>query len=162
MKKINLTRGYVALVSDIDYLRVLKAGPWYAHVQKGRTVYAERNVYKDDGSHTLQKMHRFILGLTDPTILTDHKDGNGLHNWRRNLRKATHSQNNCNKAVRKDNTSGYANVSFDSERGLYAAYINLSHKRTFVGRFTGRVAAHRAVEEARVRLHKGFARSAHA
>jgi hypothetical protein len=39
MKRVTLSRGYSALVSDKDYQRILKTGPWYA-VVKRNSVYA--------------------------------------------------------------------------------------------------------------------------
>lgn len=42
-------------------------------------------------------LHRFILGLTDPSIQADHINGNGLDNRRENLREATNRQNQANR-----------------------------------------------------------------
>lgn len=159
--EINLSRGYVAKVSQKDYKRVQAAGPWFAHVdEKRNVVYAERNIRKADGKWTMQKLHRFILRLTEPRVLGDHKDGDGLNNLRSNLRKATRSQSECNKGKRKDNTSGYTGVSWDAKSGMYYAYINVNHKRKVVGRFSGKVAAHKAVEAVRVIKHGSFVRQA--
>ena len=81
MAKIPLTReGFFATVDDADYERVIAAGPWHlltsAHI--GLTVYAYRNSRKPDGSQTSQRLHRFILGLTDPKVFVDHINGRGL------------------------------------------------------------------------------------
>lgn len=46
-------------------------------------------------------MHRLILGLTDPKMCGDHKNGDGLDNRRRNLRVATQAQNNAHKKYTK-------------------------------------------------------------
>jgi hypothetical protein len=47
------------------------------------------------------KMHRLILGLTDPKIIVDHKDRDRLNNSRSNLRVCTSSQNSANRSKTK-------------------------------------------------------------
>ena len=42
-------------------------------------------------------MHRFILGLTDPTVQVDHAERNGLNNQCHNLRKCVDGENQANK-----------------------------------------------------------------
>lgn len=83
MKQIELTRGKFALVDDADY-EWLNQYKWQCDT-KGYAVH-----YK------LGKMHRCILGLTDPKVFTDHIDRNTLNNQRSNLRVATAAQNKQN------------------------------------------------------------------
>jgi lipoate-protein ligase A len=72
-----------AYVDEADYERVAalkwrplrrRSGAWHAIAHKpgqhGKTVV----------------MHRMLLGVEDPEVLVYHADGNGLHNWRANLR----------------------------------------------------------------------------
>lgn len=92
MKHIPLTKGYQALVDDADY-EYLNQFNWTVLIYD-HTCYAVRTIGNKMGSIS---MHRDILGLTDKTILTDHKDHNGLNNQRDNLRKCTHVQNSQNK-----------------------------------------------------------------
>jgi len=54
------------------------------------------------------RLHRIIMGITDPKIMIDHKDRNGLNNTRENLRIATNSQNQMNKI--STSSSGYMGV----------------------------------------------------
>ena len=58
MRTIQLTKGYVAQVSDEVYASVMAAGPWHAHIGK-RNVYARHSSRKPDGSMTHQYMQRF-------------------------------------------------------------------------------------------------------
>jgi len=44
------------------------------------------------------RMHRLVLGVTDPEILVDHKDRDRLNNQRGNLREFTHTQNSNNRS----------------------------------------------------------------
>ena len=93
MKAIQLTRGYKALVDDADY-EWLNKWKWYA--VKGTSTYYVMTYIKNRST----RMHRLILGLTDPKILGDHKDHNGLNNQRHNIRICTISENQKNKISR--------------------------------------------------------------
>lgn len=53
----------------------------------------------------------------DNSMFIDHIDGNKLNNSKDNLRIASVSQNNMNVKIRKDNTTGYKNISIDYFRG---------------------------------------------
>ena len=91
--KLNGKHGGVALVDDEDYAELSKY-KWHS-VKDTHTMYAGR---RDKWPiHTKKTMHRHILNLTDPKVIVDHKDGNGLNNQRHNLRICTHSQNIANK-----------------------------------------------------------------
>ena len=123
--QVNLSRGYKAEVSRVDYRRVVLAGPWFTHVDsKKKTVYAERNVQKTDGTWTMQKLHRFIKNVSDPNVLVDHRDGNGLNNTRRNLRKVTASQSQQNRSKQSNNTTGISGVSWNTNAEKYEQAVN--------------------------------------
>jgi hypothetical protein len=103
VKEIPLTKGYVAIVDDEDFDLVAKF-KWYAF-GKRKKIYAGRS----PGTGLLS-MHRVILGITDPKIQVDHRDGDGLNNRRYNLRVATNAQNEANRKKPSNNTSGYKGV----------------------------------------------------
>jgi hypothetical protein len=159
MREIPLTQGYTALVSDRDYARVVAAGPWTAQIKprKDGSVYTVYAIHSF-GRHSNVRLHRFILGVTDPKIEVDHKDGNGLQCNRRNLRTATHGQNVHNQRLSKANTSGYKGVSWDTQSRKWTAYIYLGGKQIWLGFFTDKVKAARAYDKA---AHKYFGRFAH-
>lgn len=54
-------------------------------------------------------------------------------------------------SIRQDNTSGYRGVSFDARRGKWHAYINVSGRRKYVGRFKAAHDAALARDEAAYR-----------
>ena len=74
----------------------------------------------------------------------DHIDGNKTNNHVSNLRWATHSENQLNKKIQSNNTSGFAGVSFDHKRNKYRA----TFKKKFLGVFIDKVSAVRARVEA--------------
>ena len=101
MKEIQLTQGKVTKVSDEDYDDLMKYKWQYDLLSNGKDGYARR--WNPDGSNI--RMHRHILGLTDPSIYVDHIDRDKLNNQRENLRIATFAQNSQNVPKSKENPS---------------------------------------------------------
>lgn len=151
MKMIPLTQGYFATVDDRDYAQLRKFN-WCAHVKPQRTVYAKRR-----GKTKQMDMHVQILGLQPGTVI-DHRDGNGLNNRRRNLRRCRVYQNVQNQRRRSTNTSGFKGVSWNKNCEKWIARIMARYKSVFLGYFSSRRAAARAYNEAAIRLHGPFAR----
>jgi len=58
----------------------------------------------------------------------DHKDRNRANNKWDNLRVATDSQNNYNRGIASNNTSGYKGVSWDKRLGLWGARLESNYK----------------------------------
>jgi hypothetical protein len=85
MKEIKLTRGFVALIDDCDFERVIAAGPWSAAITP-ETIYAQHMIRDPDtGNRSAEKLGHFLLGLRDPKMTVRYADGNGCHCWRSNL-----------------------------------------------------------------------------
>lgn len=171
MRLIPLTQGEYAMVDDEDY-DFLSQWKWHCSNERGRK-YACRRQYRKDGSRRskILKMHRVILGLTNPKKLGDHKDGNGLNNQRNNIRKATHKQNLRNRHTVRFLTSKYKGVykyiSTSSYRGKSYKYvywrssITVNGKEKGLGHFkydkNGETDAAKAYDEAAKKYLKEFA-----
>lgn len=115
MSKIELKNGYTILVDDEDYDELIKH-KWHI-CKKQHTQYAMSCFVKSmDKSHPLYhkhtKMHRYILGITDPNTYIDHIDGNGLNNHKSNLRVCTNSENQQNYIKKRKSTSCFNGVSY--------------------------------------------------
>lgn len=68
-------------------------------------------------------MHRLIAGVTDPSILVDHVDGDTLNNRRKNLRECNNAQNQLNAIKRRrPSTSRFIGVYHRSDSGRWRAY----------------------------------------
>lgn len=151
MKEIKLTQGKVALVDDEDY-EVVIGGKWCAHFEK-KNWYATG---RKGGKH--YRMHRLIMGVTDPTINVDHKDGNGLNNQKNNLRVATTSQNISNGRVREGFTSKYKGVHWDKFNNKWRAMVQSKEGIKRLGRFDNEVHAALVYNEAALKIQGEFAR----
>ena len=152
IKELSLSNGRITILNDYDYDRIIDMGlTWRA--DKDKNTYYVRANYR--GSNIL--MHRIILNVP-PEMLTDHIDGNGLNNTRRNLRIVTYAQNGMNKQIPIDNTSGYKGVYFEPERDKYHAQIRVNYKGIFLGRFDDPKEAAKAYNKAAEEHFGEFAR----
>lgn len=156
MKEIPLNHGRVALVDDADY-ELLMLWKWYAIKGKG-TYYATRGVW--DGQNKKQShvlMAREIMGATDPSVLVDHRDRNGLNNQRNNLRLCSVHQNNCNKTPKKNRASEYLGVYWYPKLNKWRVKITHNYKTIHVGVFENEIDAAFAYNDAAVKHHGDFA-----
>ena len=151
-KEIKLTKNKFAVVDD-DMFEIVNRNKWVSECVHG-TWYA----YRRNGKKFL-KMHRFILGLTDPRVKVDHMDGNGLNNQRSNLRICTIAENNKNCKIRKDNTSGRKGVTWFKPNQKWGSAISANGIRRFLGLFENIDDATRAYDKAAEELHGEFART---
>ena len=131
-------------MDDKDYVAISKY-KWYAKRCKG-LLYAARH----DASLREIYMHQMIFGVK----WCDHANRNSLDNRRNNLRKASRSQQNCNRKMQKNNTSGYKGVSF--AEGYWRAQI-WQGQRIHLGYYKTKEEAARAYDEAAKKLHGEFA-----
>lgn len=119
----------IVLVDDEDAPAVTRRR-WCVAAGGGRSpvLYAVANVYVG-GRRAQIKMHKLITGWPE----TDHRNRNGLDNRRSNLRPASRSQNNANRAVQRNNTSGYKGVTFDKRAGRWLAQIQYDRRNHHLG-----------------------------
>lgn len=158
-RTIPLTQGQVAIVSAQDWKR-LSMHKWWAKesvTKHTRTWYARRSV-GPKGKQRYIWMHREIAGAKAHEEV-DHKDGNGLHNWRRNLRCCTRRQNMCN-ARQRVNTSGYIGVCAFPKNKInpWTAQLSRCHRTINLGYFPTAIAAAVARDKAAIKEYGKFAR----
>lgn len=138
---------------DDQHFDYLNSFTWCAH-KIGNTFYAIRKVKR------LQTvlMHREILGITDPGIYGDHRDGNGLNNQSHNLRTATHSDNLCNRGAVKNSKSKYKGVGWITSHKMWRAQIQKDKIITPLGYFKDEIEAAKAYDRAAIQIHGEYAR----
>lgn len=140
MREIQLTKGKVTIVDNIDYM-YLSRFSWYAReskkVGKAPIFYAcRREGVRGDSRYFY--MHREILermGFKN-FIQTDHKNRNSLDNTRENLRPATSSQNNSNmnSKIGKSGYRGVVRLSGNLEKP-FRALLSVNGRTLHVGYF---------------------------
>ena len=106
--------------------------------------------------------HRIIWFLHHKQMpdYIDHIDGNKLNNKIENLRICNLTENLCNSSIRKDNTSGYKGVSWFKPYKKWKARINIYGKEYHLGYFSKKNEAIEVAKQARLNIHKEFARHA--
>lgn len=137
---------------DMDDYDEIKQYTWYA-MQTGHysTVYTD-NV-KD---HSRIAMHQLIAGK-----YYDHADRNPFNNRKYNLRYATHAENSRNHNKRRDNTSGFIGVGWNTQHNKWAARIDVNRKQIHLGYFSDIQDAIRARLEAEAKYFGEFAPQRH-
>jgi hypothetical protein len=146
---IPLTRGYAAIIDTVDY-PLISGYRWRVKTSADKQIYAIGAKKKGDAV----LMHRLITGAP-ADIEIDHRDCDGLHNWRSNLRIATRSQNARNRRA----LTPVKGASFVKERGQYRAQIMFERKKINLGNFSTAKEAGRAYDAAAIRLFGEFART---
>jgi hypothetical protein len=155
---IPLTQGKVAIIDDVD--AGLASSNWQTRLL-GQTWYAQRNVRLLDGRKTMERLHTAVWrrahpGESHPSEI-DHKNGNGLDNRRSNLRPATHQENNRNRRLQSNNTSGYKGVHWETCTQKWRAVIKVDGHQHRLGRFGIAEEAARVYDAKARALFKDFA-----
>lgn len=157
VKEIELTQGKVALVDDADF-EWLSQFRWHVCKSKvSNTFYAARWTLRVDGVRSYVLMHRLIIEASS-TEQTDHKDGNGLNNTRENLRSCSNTENQQNKPMQLNNTSGYKGVSMHKHTRRWRASISHEGRHKHIGYFDTPEDAAVAYDKTALELYGNFAR----
>ena len=143
-----------AMVDAEDYGR-LSAYRW----KLTNHGYAARNARRDVGEGVVWVtvfMHREVLGLTHgDERRSDHINGDRLDNRRCNLRAVTNAENCQNRGPRanRGSTSRFRGVSWKSDRGKWAAQVQVDGRNRVVGYFDDEIEAAEAARLARAEAY---------
>ena len=132
------------------------AGSEAGCVARGRRPYI-RITIANEHFHASQLAWFYVHGVW-PERLIDHCDGDPLNNRFANLREASDSQNQANRRLNKNSTSGFKGVYFDKSSGRWAANILKDRQKFWLGCHDTPEQAHAAYCEAAQRIHGKFAR----
>lgn len=96
---------------------------WY--IQKEEYLNSNTNYVTHD---KYGRLHRYLLGVTDPKIIIDHIDKNGLNCQRKNLRITTCSENKRNSNTLPNNKFHFNGLSFEKPKGNRKWRIKVSYQ----------------------------------
>lgn len=141
---IHLTKGYIAIVDEIDAdLAGLK---WHVR-RNGRKFYAVNKGWRK--SDPVIVMHRIIAeringGEIPGGLVVDHKNGITTDNRRENIRLATPTENNRNREMNRNNKVGFKGVHPHNHANRWTSAIRLNNTTKYLGCFDTPVKAHAA------------------
>lgn len=113
----------------------VKAGSEAGSVHKHRLTHY-RVVHIDDAQYKAHRLAWLYVTGKLPDGQIDHQDGNGLHNWIKNLRDVNNRQNARNARLNNRNTSGFVGVFFDNACRKWRAQIRTESGQKHLGLFT--------------------------
>lgn len=141
--QIPLRGGGVALVDDCD--AHLLTGGWFPETGPTGITYACRKITIAPKVQVKRRLHRLVLGLTDPKALVDHRNGDGLDCRRENLLICSPAENQRNRAgPTRANTSGYIGVVWHPQSQKWRAQIRHLGRTHSFGLHDTKEAAYRA------------------
>jgi hypothetical protein len=103
--------------------------------------------------------HRLIFLMHHGCLpeFIDHIDGNPSNNKIENLRAAKSTENQHNRKLGKDNTSGVKGVDWHARSKKWMVRIRVNNKRKYFGSFDNLELAGLVAQEARNKYHREFA-----
>jgi len=113
---------------DLEDYNIIKNYNWRIHKK-----YVEAYVPMSNPRRQIC-MHRLVMGLDnevyDYTKDVDHiKTEHKFDNRKSNLRVVNKRENNCNRVLQKNNTSGYSGIYWAKDRNKWRVRININGKR---------------------------------
>jgi hypothetical protein len=150
---LSLTKGLRTLVDDEDYevYKDLHLSARYA--SSNQKFYARLKI-----SGKTAQLHRLIMNATEGDV--DHISGDTLDNRRSNLRLCSRAQNCWNRKRPVTSTTGEKDIYHRKDRDVYVVKVGVLGKRKYIGYYKLLSDAVEARNEAVVRLHGEFARTA--
>ncbi len=121
-------------IIDKEDVDKVKSHKW--RLNKGGTSRSKCNgVYTGNAKNSrCISLHRFLTDCPQ-NMYVDHINGNRLDNRKSNLRVCTNQENNFNRTVQGNNTSGSKGVWFDKSRSKWTAEIKYNNRKIYIGRY---------------------------
>ena len=153
-------------IETINSLFEYKGGDLLWKVSRGGTSIGDIAGRMTDNGYRVVKVngvlypvHRIVYQMHggDVSQWVDHIDGNPLNNSIENLRGCTRTQNQHNRALNSNNTSGVKNVYRNSVGTQWNVSVRVNGQRKFIGGFYDLELAELVAMEARNKYHGEYA-----
>jgi hypothetical protein len=139
---------------------------WKSKLSRKTVIDSEAGTVNLNGYRQIQiqgqiyMAHRVAYKIkTGIDCLLDHRDLNRLNNAFLNLRPCSESQNNMNRSIQSNNTTGFKGVSFHKGRNQYLAYAKIDGVMFFGGWHSNAKSAAASAENLRKKIHGDFNRN---
>lgn len=139
--KLELTKGYVSFIDECDAAKVAACNWQVVFGSSENLPYAKGC---PDGKKWV-RLHRFLMEPEDGFVI-DHRDGDTLNNRRSNLRVATRQENDKNRRLQKNSSTGLKGVSAVGKG--FSASIRVDRKSRSLGTFRTAIEAALAYDAA--------------
>lgn len=113
---------FIVDVEDVDKVKILH---WW---ESGNHFHAKQN-------RKIISLQNYLLNMYEEGFVVDHINRNPLDNRKCNLRKCTIYENNLNKKLKSNNTTGFTGVIVDKRNGRFVPYITYNKKRMTFGSY---------------------------
>lgn len=147
--EVTVKNSDIVYVVDAEDVNWMKGYTWYTDKAHGvkypylsakkrlDTVEYERKEIKIHVEIMREEIEKFKMDIPDyhKRIIIDHIDGDISNNRRKNLRVRTQSENNMNKKVQSNNTTGFVGVTWHSKQKMWNVMIDYEDERIELGSF---------------------------
>jgi hypothetical protein len=124
---IGITSNGINFYFDKEDFELIKYYYWYAK---------KNNYIVTEWRETSLLLHRLIMNFQNSSNMDiDHKNKHPEDNRKENLRFCTHTENNRNKSMNKNNKTGISGVYWRKDSNNYSSYITINRKRKSLGSF---------------------------
>lgn len=131
---------------DKEYVDWMKGLNWHSREQhQGKYFYLASNITEDSKNMSI-KYHIEIMKSEiedfknnnpyyNKLIIVDHINGDVTDNRKLNLRVRTQSENNMNKTIQSNNTSGFVGVQWEKRKKMWISTISYKEENIYLGTF---------------------------
>lgn len=128
---------------DKEYVDWMKSYIWYSEGDSNSSQrYLVSGVKDEEGVQSTVRYHIEIMSseledyyLEGSQPIVDHIDGDETNNLKRNMRVVTQSENNMNKKVQKNNTTGFVGVEWRESSGMWSSRLTVRGKVIHLGSY---------------------------
>jgi len=118
----------------VPYGPMVKKGDVAGTIKDGGSGKKYLTIRINRRGYSAHRLACFYVNGEWPENEVDHQDGNGLHNWWDNLELATHTENQRNRRLNKNNKSDVCGVHFEKSRNKWVASIRGNDRQIKLGR----------------------------